>query len=230
MCYVKVKQSAPASVPPAASSSAPVKDETFASILGSTTPSDWMGALSMDTSSISPLDFLPPLEFDASAASGLPMDSDWMTWLEGMSSFPAMPSAPSSLVAPTSTTLSPTLSTHSTMFASDSEFIPSPTMEKECSKKRRAPVQELDEAATKRARNTEAARKSRARKAAKVEDLEHKVDVLESDKSVLTVRIAVLENDAASFNQREQDLKRRVALLELQLAESHRALLAQQQL
>ncbi|KAJ3065794.1 hypothetical protein HDU98_010830 [Podochytrium sp. JEL0797] len=80
---------------------------------------------------------------------------------------------------------------------------------------------------TRREKNTDAARKSRARKAALIESLESKTDTLEQERASLHTRIAVLENNQRSFVQRESDLKTRVAMLEKQLAESHRALLAQ---
>ncbi|KAJ3104488.1 hypothetical protein HK100_004046, partial [Physocladia obscura] len=79
-------------------------------------------------------------------------------------------------------------------------------------------------AALKRLRNTEAARKSRVRRAAKINSFKLKVDTLEKEKLSLTKRIAVLENNTMSFAQRENDLKRRIATLEHQLMESHRTL------
>ncbi|KAJ3204921.1 hypothetical protein HDU82_005529 [Entophlyctis luteolus] len=80
------------------------------------------------------------------------------------------------------------------------------------------------DAAVKRQRNTEAARKSRARKAAKVCGLEQRVELLEEEKGALAVRVAVLQNEASAFAEREAELKRRVEMLEKQLLESHRAL------
>ncbi|KAJ3009910.1 UNVERIFIED_CONTAM: hypothetical protein HDU68_002429, partial [Siphonaria sp. JEL0065] len=140
--------------------------------------------------------------------------------------------------AASTTTASPAMSTDSNCM-----LIPSPALtdsgsdykatfqinnQKTNSRKRQhATPSDEDETVVKRLKNTEAARKSRARKAAKVDGLEHHVEELEMEKGALTVRIAVLENDASSFAQREMELKRRVALLEAQLAESHRALLAQ---
>ncbi|KAJ3216398.1 hypothetical protein HDU67_009533 [Dinochytrium kinnereticum] len=82
-----------------------------------------------------------------------------------------------------------------------------------------------DESALKRAKNTEAARRSRARKLAKLESLQTDVDGLERDKSALLVRLAVLENEQVSFSQREADLNARIQQLEGQLAESHRAMI-----
>ncbi|KAJ3212101.1 hypothetical protein HDU83_005127 [Entophlyctis luteolus] len=83
---------------------------------------------------------------------------------------------------------------------------------------------DANDAAVKRQRNTEAARKSRARKAAKVCGLEQRVEMLEEEKGTLAVRVAVLQNEASAFAEREAQLKRRVEMLEKQLLESHRAL------
>ncbi|KAJ1547560.1 hypothetical protein HK405_005527 [Cladochytrium tenue] len=76
----------------------------------------------------------------------------------------------------------------------------------------------------KRAKNTEAARRSRARKNARLETLEVEVGQLEQDKATLLVRLAVMETERASSALREADLSRRIAHLEDQLAESHRAM------
>ncbi|KAJ1563188.1 hypothetical protein HK405_007756 [Cladochytrium tenue] len=72
--------------------------------------------------------------------------------------------------------------------------------------------------------NTEAARRSRARKTARLETLEMEVTRLEQDKANLLVRLAVLESERNSSALREADLAKRVAQLEDQLAESHRAM------
>ncbi|KAJ3120053.1 hypothetical protein HK100_012959 [Physocladia obscura] len=183
-----------------------------------------------------------PLEFDALKADcdAEAASSDWLSWLEGMS-------APHNMSLDTDLDLdldnlglgllplglmgvpapSPALS-DATCFAMPSPY---PSLSPaHAPTKRRVPDacdDDDDDATLKRLRNTEAARKSRARKAAKVDSLEGKVDALEKEKSCLAVRIAVLENDATGFAQREDDLKRRVALLERQLMESHRALVEQ---
>ncbi|KAJ3113285.1 hypothetical protein HDU96_003589 [Phlyctochytrium bullatum] len=83
---------------------------------------------------------------------------------------------------------------------------------------------EDDDVVMKRMKNTEAARRSRARKLARLESLEAEVNTLEHDKAALLVRLAVLESEQATFNQREADLNKRINQLELQLAESHRAM------
>ncbi|KAI9346857.1 hypothetical protein BDR26DRAFT_855236 [Obelidium mucronatum] len=249
MCYVKVKNSGVQAATPLAQPAAQPttqKDFTLDAFLGSTTPTNWIADLSMDDGSATPEAWFQtamssPLEFDQTGA--MPLDTDWMSWLEGMSTFPAdtlpppekMPlpfinqSIPIEAVSPTMSTDSTCILIPSPAITEASEYKPSPisSASTKHNKKRAHSSSEDDESCLKRIKNTEAARKSRARKAAKVDGLEHRVDELELEKSALTVRIAVLENDASSFAQREMDLKRRVALLEAQLAESHRALLAQ---
>ncbi|KAJ3112440.1 hypothetical protein HDU96_004554 [Phlyctochytrium bullatum] len=83
----------------------------------------------------------------------------------------------------------------------------------------------LDDATLKRMKNTEAARRSRARKLARLESLEAEVVTLEKEKSALMVRLAVLENEQANFAQREADLNTRIGQLEQQLSESHKAMI-----
>ncbi|KAJ3086178.1 hypothetical protein HK100_008785 [Physocladia obscura] len=188
-----------------------------------------------------------PLNFDVLKADGdaEAVASDWLGWLEGMSAphnrsldtdldsldsldnlglgLGIMPLSLMGVPAP-----SPALSdaTCFVMPTPDPSPAQGPT-------KRRLPDacdddgDGLHDATLKRLRNTEAARKSRARKAAKVDSLEVKVDALEKEKSCMTVRIAILENDATGFAQREDDLRRRVALLERQLMESRRAFVEQ---
>eukprot|EP00842_Homolaphlyctis_polyrhiza_P003192 jgi/Hompol1/3874/HPOL_006797-RA len=79
--------------------------------------------------------------------------------------------------------------------------------------------------AIKRARNNEAARRSRERKMKRLGELEVQVRHLETEKSDLHVRLAVLENERKSWVARERELSNRVLALESQLSESHRALM-----
>lgn len=90
---------------------------------------------------------------------------------------------------------------------------------------KRKAASDTDAVLRKRMKNTEAARRSRQRKIEKIDTLEHQVSDLERDKSELSLRVMLLENERKSFRQREQDLAARVADLEKQLAESHRAML-----
>ncbi|KAJ3099689.1 hypothetical protein HDU97_002858 [Phlyctochytrium planicorne] len=103
---------------------------------------------------------------------------------------------------------------------------PAPAAAKKTTVKKRAASEESEdeEVVLKRMKNTEAARRSRARKLARLECLEGEVSALEHDKATLLVRLAVLESEQATFAQREADLNKRITQLELQLAESHRAM------
>ncbi|KAJ3004480.1 UNVERIFIED_CONTAM: hypothetical protein HDU68_005094, partial [Siphonaria sp. JEL0065] len=195
-----------------------------------------------------------PLEFNFNTSqAAMPIDNDWGSWLDGMSSFPAEALPPMTQLPLFGQRQDIMQESSPSMSATDSGciLIPSPsytesdrdykTTNNGFRKRRRRfgsnnnknkqnnaseDDEDDDESLVKRMRNTEAARKSRARKAAKVDSLESKVAALESETTSLSVRIAVLESDASSFAQREADLKKRVAMLEDQLAESYRALLA----
>ncbi|KAJ3062750.1 hypothetical protein HDU98_001388 [Podochytrium sp. JEL0797] len=82
-------------------------------------------------------------------------------------------------------------------------------------------------AAEKRRRNTETARRGRARKNALIESLEKTVKEVEGEKLELVKRVAVLQDEADEFRQKDDLLTRRVALLEERLMETLRALLVQ---
>ncbi|KAJ3412207.1 hypothetical protein HDV05_001117 [Chytridiales sp. JEL 0842] len=84
--------------------------------------------------------------------------------------------------------------------------------------------EEDDDTVYKRMKNTEAARRSRARKVARMESLEADVNRLEGEKANLLVRLAVVESENSSLMQREVELNKRIHDLEHQLAESHRAM------
>jgi hypothetical protein len=139
-----------------------------------------------------------------------------------------LPSPVLSAASPSSSPVSPLDINHS---AFPALYIQSPPPSDDAntsatkSRKRPAPVvEDDDEVIMKRMKNTEAARRSRARKVARLECLEMDVSRLESDKANLLVRLAVVENENASFMQREVELNKRIHDLELQLAESHRAM------
>ncbi|KAF9537706.1 hypothetical protein EC957_007788 [Mortierella hygrophila] len=94
-------------------------------------------------------------------------------------------------------------------------------------KKRAAsPADESEEVVAKRAKNTDAARRSRLKKLVKLESLEVKVSELEADKTRLTMRVAVLETEKTSHLVREAEQNARIAQLEAKLAEAHAALTA----
>ncbi|KAI9009570.1 hypothetical protein BC832DRAFT_374575 [Gaertneriomyces semiglobifer] len=89
------------------------------------------------------------------------------------------------------------------------------------------PLSDLEnEIAQKRRRNTEAARRSRERKALRMQQLESQVAHLEAVNSQLSLKLAVVEKERAIFSAREQDLRRRVTNLETSLREAHEALMA----
>ncbi|KAG1152082.1 hypothetical protein G6F37_009885 [Rhizopus arrhizus] len=79
--------------------------------------------------------------------------------------------------------------------------------------------------ALKRQRNTDAARRSRQRKAIKMEALEKKVLELEIANERLRLRAAIAESNKASIEAKEKSSKVRILELERQLANAHRILL-----
>lgn len=89
-----------------------------------------------------------------------------------------------------------------------------------------SPVDEPEEVVAKRAKNTDAARRSRLKKLVKLEGLEAKVADLEADRTRLTMRVAVLETEKTSHLVREAEQNARIAQLEAKLAEAHAALTA----
>ncbi|RCH95713.1 hypothetical protein CU098_007088 [Rhizopus stolonifer] len=90
--------------------------------------------------------------------------------------------------------------------------------------KRKSDAMDSDEAAQKRQKNTDAARRSRLKKIIKMESLEKQVAELESDNARLTTRVAVLESEKSALVSKDKGLEDRIRVLEAQLAEAHRAL------
>jgi chromosome segregation ATPase len=70
---------------------------------------------------------------------------------------------------------------------------------------------------TKRQRNTDAARRSRLRKALKLQSLENEVSELKAENLTLAGQVSSLEASQAEFASREQTLKTRIQELESQL-------------
>ncbi|KAL9559950.1 hypothetical protein MBANPS3_000170 [Mucor bainieri] len=70
----------------------------------------------------------------------------------------------------------------------------------------------------------DAARRSRLRKAIKMETLENRVDVLKTDNERLRVKVAVLETEVTHASEKEQRNRQRVLELEAQLAIAHKQL------
>ncbi|KAJ3106481.1 hypothetical protein HDU97_006268 [Phlyctochytrium planicorne] len=83
----------------------------------------------------------------------------------------------------------------------------------------------MDALNEKRLRNTEAARRSRARKVAKMETLEETVQKLETENSQLVVKLAVLESEREGWKAKQIEYLSRIARLEHQLSESHQAII-----
>jgi hypothetical protein len=78
-----------------------------------------------------------------------------------------------------------------------------------------------DELAMKRAKNTDAARRSRLRKVKRMESLEKEVTVLKNENIELQTRIAVLESEKKGLEDKNAEKEVRVKLLEQRLTEAH---------
>ncbi|KAI8327156.1 hypothetical protein BD560DRAFT_418620, partial [Blakeslea trispora] len=81
------------------------------------------------------------------------------------------------------------------------------------SKRKSSVIEDEDEIALKRQKNTDAARRSRLKKLMKMESLEK-----------LDTRIAVLESEKSGLASKDHSLQERIRVLEAQLSEAHRAL------
>lgn len=92
------------------------------------------------------------------------------------------------------------------------------------SKRKSSVIEDEDEIALKRQKNTDAARRSRLKKLMKMESLEKRVSELESDNNQLNTRIAVLESEKSGLASKDHSLQERIRVLEAQLSEAHRAL------
>ncbi|KAF8941770.1 hypothetical protein BGZ47_007202 [Haplosporangium gracile] len=130
------------------------------------------------------------------------------------------------------TTILPSVPTPATAAASivvpkiepvEQSYVLSSTVNK---KRAASPSEESEEVIAKRAKNTDAARRSRLKKLVKLEGLEVKVSELEADKTRLTMRVAVLETEKTAHLVREAEQNARIAQLEAKLAEAHAALTA----
>lgn len=78
-----------------------------------------------------------------------------------------------------------------------------------------------DELAMKRAKNTDAARRSRLRKVKRMESLEKEVTILKNDNIELQTRIAVLESEKKGLEDKNAEKDARVKMLEQRLTEAH---------
>ncbi|GJJ75143.1 hypothetical protein EMPS_07501 [Entomortierella parvispora] len=86
------------------------------------------------------------------------------------------------------------------------------------------PEEREEEIVAKRAKNTDAARRSRLKKLIRLEGLEAKVSDLESANSALNMKIAILETEKTGYLTKEAEQAARIDQLEAQLAEAHAAL------
>ncbi|KAJ1541630.1 hypothetical protein HK096_010037 [Nowakowskiella sp. JEL0078] len=77
-----------------------------------------------------------------------------------------------------------------------------------------------DRRTLKRLKNTEAARRSRARKIEKMETLEREIKLLETKNQSLLVRIAVLESEKQQWKKEQSTYEKRISELESQLTET----------
>ncbi|KAG0018102.1 hypothetical protein BGZ81_010393 [Podila clonocystis] len=103
--------------------------------------------------------------------------------------------------------------------------IVSPATTTTSNKKRAASVEdESEEVLAKRAKNTDAARRSRLKKLVKLETLEVKVHELEATNNRLNMRIAVLETEKNNFLIKDAEQAARIAQLEAKVVEAHLAL------
>ncbi|KAG0337285.1 hypothetical protein BG000_005602 [Podila horticola] len=122
---------------------------------------------------------------------------------------------------------SPSLASTSTEPSSPSSTSAAPAASagKKKSKKRvLTPEEKMDEIVAKRAKNTDAARRSRLKKLIRLEGLEAKVSDLETANSDLSMKIAILETEKSGFVSKETEQIARIEQLEAQLAEAHAAL------
>ncbi|KAF9388154.1 hypothetical protein CPB97_001530 [Podila verticillata] len=101
----------------------------------------------------------------------------------------------------------------------------SPDKTTSSNKKRAASVEdESEEVLAKRAKNTDAARRSRLKKLVKLETLEAKAHELETTNNRLNMRIAVLETEKNNFLIKDAEQAARIAQLEAKVIEAHLAL------
>jgi hypothetical protein len=83
---------------------------------------------------------------------------------------------------------------------------------------------ESDEILAKRAKNTNAARRSRFKKVVKLEGLEAKVAEMEATNHRLNTRVAILETEKNGFLIKEAEQNARIAQLEAKVMEARLAL------
>ncbi|KAI8374472.1 uncharacterized protein BYT42DRAFT_576488 [Radiomyces spectabilis] len=140
--------------------------------------------------------------------------------------------APSNVPSPTSSPPMPTSTSPAAVFIPQTKPEPishvasasTPAFSASPAKSRKRSIDPADEAALKRQKNTDAARRSRAKKVMKMETLENRVADLEKENASLLLRVAVLESEKSNFQTKETSNENRIKILEAQLAEAHKAL------
>ncbi|KAG0040334.1 hypothetical protein BGZ82_003639 [Podila clonocystis] len=114
---------------------------------------------------------------------------------------------------------------HTPMLSAASMAVSLSETRPKCNKRRAiSPEEELDEIVAKRAKNTDAARRSRMKKLIRLEGLEAKVSDLETSNNKMTLKVAILETEKSNFINKEAEQNVRIAQLEAKLAEAHAAL------
>ncbi|KAG0096470.1 hypothetical protein BGZ93_004502 [Podila epicladia] len=114
---------------------------------------------------------------------------------------------------------------HTPMLSAASMAVSFSETRPKCNKRRAlSPEEELDEIVAKRAKNTDAARRSRMKKLIRLEGLEAKVSDLETANNKMTLKVAILETEKSNFIAKEAEQNVRIAQLEAKLAEAHAAL------
>lgn len=137
--------------------------------------------------------------------------------------------SPKSSLMPTSSVETP----KSPAVVSSSSTTATPTSNKLGTRHRKRSIGEIakdpqhmaDELAMKRAKNTDAARRSRLRKVMKMETLEKQVIELKKENTDLQTRIAVLESEKKGLEDKNAEKESRVKMLEQQLSEAHERLI-----
>lgn len=142
-------------------------------------------------------------------------------------SLPAALAALAAVAAPTPVVTAATVTEMSpaVISASTPTFSASPSLSR--TRKRSddaADLDSADDAAVKRQKNTDAARRSRLRKVQKMETLETRVSELEKINAGLLMRVAVLDSEKTNLKAKESSYEDRIKVLEGQLAEAHKAL------
>ncbi|SAM08967.1 hypothetical protein [Absidia glauca] len=147
-----------------------------------------------------------PIESDLAGQDLPSVLAAFVAAVSASSSSSSTPSIPPSTTP--STTTAPAVGQQKRALADDDESSSSPA----------------DEAALKRQKNTDAARRSRLKKVMKMDALEKRVHELERMNAQLLLRVAVLDSEKMHLQTKEASHEARVKSLETQLADAHKAL------